>query len=97
MTCCFQAARRRTVNSKQCFIPALTQAHVENGFETTPGTGVDGLIVDTELSTSEVEPIILLGEVTDLLVLLLCHVKPRPSYGSWYLSQSKSLLSKFGT
>ena len=89
MTCCSQAERRRSVNSKQCFILALAQANVANGFETTPRTGVDGLIVDNELSMSEVEPINLLGEVTDLLVLLLYHVKPHPSYVSMVSQSAK--------
>ena len=62
--------------NKQCFITVLRQALVENGFETMHAKGdADCLIVKSVLRKFEAEPVILLGEDTDLLVLLLYHLK----------------------
>ncbi|KAK7487674.1 hypothetical protein BaRGS_00021093 [Batillaria attramentaria] len=65
-------------NNKQRFIDKLSKALMENGFHTAHASGdADCLIVQTSPKRARESQVVLTGEDTDLLVLLLHHVTPQ--------------------
>ena len=75
--------------NKQHFIDALSSAFLENSIVTHHADGdADCLIVSTALSKANDKSVAIVGQDTDLLVLLMYHVRPQMS-NVYFASRSR--------